>query len=119
MRPMEPASTEPSHSDPEGMLTRRSMLPRLLAYCVDSLYVSLFVDPSASAIDWADLEYRKERLRQGQGEDFTEIRLGSETLALKPFGRKPYRYVLGNDVFEIRLSETIRPACHVQFLSKG
>lgn len=116
---MAPTRTELNSSHQGGTLTSRSTQPRLLAYGVDSLYVSLFVDPSASTIDWADLEYRKERLRQGEAEDFAEIRLGSETLALKPFGRKPYRYVLGNDVFEIRLSETMRPACHVQFLSKG
>ena len=40
-------------------------------------------------------------------------------MALKPHGRKPYTFILGNEAFEIRLGDHIRPACHVQFLSEG
>ena len=103
----------------EASTANGNPLPRLLTCGVDSLYVSFFVDPSSGTLDWADLEYRKERLRQGEGAEFAEIKIGSETFALRPYGRKPYRIILANEAMEVRLSETVRPACHIQFLSKG
>jgi len=44
---------------------------------------------------------------------------GVPSQACAIYGRKPYTFILGNDAFEIRLGEHIRPACHVQFLSEG
>ena len=36
-----------------------------------------------------------------------------------PYGKKPYRYVLSNRLFEVRLAERMSPSCHVQFFSEG
>jgi hypothetical protein len=92
---------------------------RLLLRGLDSLYVSYYLDVRCSALDFDELEHLKQRLRQSRTDEFAELRLGSETFALRPYGRKPYRYVFGNDAFEIHLAEHMRPACHVQFRSEG
>ena len=93
-------------------------LPKCLSSGLDSLYLSVFLDVSTGLLDFDELEYLKRRAATNS-DRFAEISLGGETFALKPYGRKPYRYVLGNDVFEIRLAERMHPACFVQFLSKG
>jgi hypothetical protein len=94
-------------------------LPRLLIHGLDSLYVAFWLDVACGGIDFDDLAFRKERLRQSRTDDFAEIQLGRERFALKPFGRHPYPFVLANDAFEMRLGEHLRPACYVQFASKG
>jgi hypothetical protein len=94
-------------------------IPKLLLHGLDSLYVSFWLDVKTSRLDFDDLAFRKERVRQSRTEEFAEVRLGCETFALRAFGRKPYPFVLANDAFEIRLGEHMRPACYVQILSKG
>ena len=91
---------------------------RLLLRGIDSLYVSFYLDTATSSIDWEDLAYRKERVRT-EGREFSELPLGSESFALLPYGKKPYRYVLTNRAFEVRLGERMQPACHVQFFSEA
>ncbi|MBN9495238.1 MAG: hypothetical protein J0H39_00670 [Alphaproteobacteria bacterium] len=94
-------------------------IPRLLAQGLDSLYVSFWLDVACGDLDFDDLAFRKEQLRQSRNVGFAEVRLGREHFALKPFGRHPYPFVLANDAFELRLGEHLRPACYVQFASKG
>lgn len=91
---------------------------KLLLRGIDSLYVSFYLDTATCSIDWEDLAYRKERVRT-EGNDFAELSLGSESFALLPYGKKPYRYVLTNRAFEVRLGERMQPACHVQFFSEA
>lgn len=93
--------------------------PPLLIRGVDSLYVSYYLDTSNSALDWDELAYQKERIGRDRGDDFAEQTLGSEAFALKPFGKHPYRYVLSNKHFEVRLSENLNPSCYVQYSSEG
>ncbi len=93
--------------------------PRLLASGLDSLYVAYSIDVCQGSLDWDDLGFRKERLRRQRHAEFAEITLGSERFALKPYGRKPYSFVLTNPQFEISLSEHMQPRCYVQFFSEG
>jgi hypothetical protein len=93
--------------------------PCCLARGLDSLYVSYYLDLAASELDFEDLAFRKEQAKTDYGTSFVEVSLGSERFALKPFGRAKYKYVLANDLFEIRLSEGMQPSCHVQFYSKA
>lgn len=92
--------------------------PQTLLWGLDSLYVSFFLETSTCAIDWDDLAYRKEQLRNRKSE-FSEVRLGTEAFALHAAGKKPYTYVLSNRAFEVRLAELMQPSCHVQFLSEA
>jgi hypothetical protein len=93
--------------------------PQLLLRGLDSLYVSYYLNLRGSRLDFEDLAFQREKLRQSRVDDFAPLTLGCERLALRPYGRKPYTFILGNEAFEIRLGEHIRPACHVQFLSDG
>lgn len=93
--------------------------PALLISGLDSLYVCYYLDFQWSDIDFDKLSYQKECLRSSAVDDIAEIELGSETFALRPYGRHPYRYILANDVFEVRLAEHLRPNFYVQFYSKG
>src|SRR6185312_15488447 len=92
--------------------------PRLLLRGLDSLYVSYYLDLAKGRVDFDDLEYRKQRLHEVRHGDFAELALRTERLALMPFGKKPYRYILSNAAFEVRLGEKIHPSCHVQFKSQ-
>ncbi|CCQ72456.1 hypothetical protein [Magnetospira sp. QH-2] len=92
---------------------------QLLLRGLDSLFVSYYLDTLVSEIDWDELAYLKEKTGRDRGEKFGELTLGSESFALKPFGKHPYTYVLGNKAFEIRLGERLSPSCHVQFRSEG
>src|SRR5215469_1251425 len=92
--------------------------PRLLLRGVDSLYVSYFFNLRRAKIDFDELSYQKERVKAARNTDFAEIELGSERFALMPYGKHPYRYVLSNEAFEVRLAERISPTCHVQFFSE-
>ncbi|MGB0683980.1 MAG: hypothetical protein ACPGOV_14815 [Magnetovibrionaceae bacterium] len=93
--------------------------PQLLLSGLDSLYVSFFLDTATCDLDWDDLQYRKEKAGRERNGGFEEVRLGTERFALKPFGKHPYRYVLANRDFEVRLSEGLSPSCYVQFLSQA
>jgi len=92
---------------------------RQLLHGFDSLYVSFFLDTSASKIDWDDLVYRKEMLIRERRKEFSEITLGSETFALLPRGSYPYAYVLKNKAFEVQLAERLQPCCFVKFSSEA
>jgi hypothetical protein len=94
-------------------------VPRLLLQGLDSLYVSYFFDMKTGGLDWDDLSYRKERLKQSRAAGFSKIVLGSETFALLPNGKKPYSYIVTAKPFKIYLSENLQPGCHVQFSSEG
>lgn len=93
--------------------------PKLLIKGLDSLYVSCDVDTSTSRLDWEELAYLREKIQQERSEKFSVLRLGSETFALRPFGKHPYKFILSNRHFEIRLAERMHPACFVQFSSEG
>jgi hypothetical protein len=108
--------------DPMGSgdgLSGAGQRPPLLLSGIDSLYASYYVDTKSGTLDWDELAYEKETIRQSRGNRFKELPFGSEQLALMPSGGHPYTYVLRNADFIIRLGENIVPACHVQFLSKG
>ncbi|MBF0169432.1 MAG: hypothetical protein HQL45_17650 [Alphaproteobacteria bacterium] len=93
--------------------------PRLLLSGLDSLYVSYFIDMQNGRLDFDDLAYRRERLKESGRNKFEEVRLGSMSFALQPYGSKPYSYVLENELLRIRLGEHIQPACHIQFYSRA
>lgn len=96
-----------------------SVRPRLLASGLDSLYVSYYPNVPKSGLDLAEFDYLKEKTKQARDRTFADIEAGSERFALLPFGKNPYRYVLQNDSFEVRLAEHMQPACHVRFSSEG
>lgn len=85
---------------------------------IDSLYVSYFLDLQSSDLDFDKLSIAKERLK-ADGEQFRQIELGSETFALKPWGKIKYAYVMSNAHFEVCVTERMQPTCHIQFSSKG
>ena len=93
--------------------------PALLMSGLDSLYVSFFLDVTRGALDWDELALAKERVQQSHDQSFSEIRLGNETFALMPYGKKPYRYVLSNRLFEVRLAERMSPSATCNFSVKG
>lgn len=93
--------------------------PRLLASGLDSLYVSYYFAVAHSTLDFDHLEYLKQKVRDSRDRSFQEIELGSERFALLPYGSHPYRYVLRNDAFEVRLTEHMQPCCYVQFFSEA
>jgi hypothetical protein len=93
--------------------------PTLLISGLDSLYVSYYLDTTRGELDWDGLAYEKERVQQTHDRGFSEIRLGTEYFALMPYGKKPYRYILSNRFFEVRLAERLMPSCHVQFFSES
>ncbi|MEQ8442529.1 MAG: hypothetical protein RIM33_17165 [Alphaproteobacteria bacterium] len=97
----------------------RNEAPKLLIRGLDSLYVSFYLDTMACDIDWDEIEFLKERIGRERKERLAEVTLGTETFALRPYGKSPYRYVLSNRAFEVRLSERLSPSCHVQFSSEG
>jgi len=90
--------------------------PRLLLHGLDSLYVCYYLELVTSNLDFEDLEYRKQLVKDGQqGQEFLE--LGSERFMLKAYGQKPYRYVLENEAFSVALGENMSPSLKVQFYS--
>tara|TARA_R110002110_G_scaffold258135_1_gene474043 strand:- start:2027 stop:3163 length:1137 start_codon:yes stop_codon:yes gene_type:complete len=93
-------------------------LPQLLLAGLDSLYVSYYLDLETSDLDFADLEFRKLMLADRET-GYDDVTLGSERFLLKPYGKKPYKYVLANDAFQIALAERLKPSASVQFMSKA
>ena len=93
--------------------------PRLLASGLDSLYVAYFIEIPFGTLDWDELGFQKEKVKQKRKETFSEIQLGCERFALKPYGRKPYTFILSNRDYEIALSENMQPRCTVQFSSEA
>ncbi len=96
--------------------TRR---PKLLLHGLDTLEVAFYLDVRRSKLDFIELEAEQQRAKETARDSFVEIALGTETFALAAYGRFPYRYVLSNEEFEVRLAEFMRPACLVRFSSKG
>jgi hypothetical protein len=93
--------------------------PRLFRSGLDSLYVSYYLNVAQSALDFEEINYQRERMRQSRSNDFEELTLGSEAFALRPFGRHPYQYVLSNTAFTVHLAERMQPSCYVQFSSEA
>ncbi|MAU41082.1 MAG: hypothetical protein CMF31_05625 [Kordiimonas sp.] len=91
--------------------------PALLLSGIDSLYVSYYLD--GLALDWDELSFQKEKLRQDPRSEFLSLRLGGEEWALSASGSYPYRYVLRNPYFTVKLAEANQPNCYVQYLSEG
>lgn len=105
---------------PDGMTELAAQRPRLLLSGLDSLYVSCFLDmKSGGRLDWDDLLYRKEKLKQARRDEVVEIELGSERFALQPYSRPRYKLTLRNDAFEIALAELMQPCCYVQCFSRA
>ena len=92
---------------------------RFLTSGIDTLYLTQRTNPIGSALDFAELAYLKEKARSEPDCDFVPIQLGTEDLALRPYGRTPYAYVLGNEDIEIRLAERMQPNLSVRFSSKA
>lgn len=107
----------PFVSNPEGT-PKAEDPPRLLLNGLDSLYVCYSLDMRTSKLDFPDLEYRKEMIRDGR-RDFEELTLGSERFLLRPNGVKPYRFVLDNDAFSLGLTEIMQPTLKAQFRSEA
>lgn len=107
----------PFVSNPEGT-PKAEDRPRLLLNGLDSLYVCYSLDMRTSKLDFPDLEYRKEMVRDGR-RDFEELTLGSERFLLRPNGVKPYRFVLDNDAFSLGLTEIMQPTLKAQFRSEA
>lgn len=89
---------------------------RLLLRGIDSLYVSFYLD--GLGFDWEELDYRKALIGQDRSQ-YGKIELGGREWALSPGGKFPYRYVLSDACYEIRLTDKMQPSCHVQFSSRG
>ncbi len=93
--------------------------PKLLLSGLDSLYISFYATASQSDLDMEEFDFLKEKTRESRGQTFAEVELGTERFALMPYGKHPYRYVLRNEAFEVRLAEHMQPGCHVQFFSES
>ena len=93
-------------------------IPRLLLHGLDSLYVCYNLDLVTSAIDFAELEYRKQLARDRE-DDKASIEIGGERFQVKASGRHPYRFLLLNEDFEFALAERMHPSLKVQFYSKA
>jgi hypothetical protein len=58
--------------------------PRLLLSGPDSLYVSHYLTMANSSLDFEELAFQKERVKQSRGDQFAEIRLALRPLPLGP-----------------------------------
>ena len=96
----------------------RTEEPNLLLAGLDSLYICYYLDLATSDLDFPELETRKLMLAEGLDRN-APVQIGSELFILKPYGAKPYRYVLSNADFEIALGERISPSMKVHFSSKA
>lgn len=96
-----------------------SVRPRLLASGLDSLYVSYYLNVPKSGLDLGHFDFLKEKIKQSRDQKFAEVETGSERFALMPYGSNPYRYLLQNDAFAVRLAEHMQPGCNVQFYSEA
>lgn len=93
--------------------------PELLLRGLDSLYMSFYLDTANSYLDWDQLSYLRERAQMERRGGIIDATVGSETFAVMPYGKKPYRYILINKAFEVRLAEHNQPNCHVRFSSEA
>jgi len=93
--------------------------PKLLLSGLDSLYVSYYFDISKADIGFDELAFQKERVQEARQEQLAELQIGTEQFALMPYGKHPYRYVMSNEAFEVRLTEHLSPSCHVRFSSQA
>ena len=98
--------------------TANGAAPRLLLHGLDSLYVCYNLDLATSAIDFAELEYRKQ-LARDRDEGKATIEIGGERFQVRASGRHPYRFVLTNKDFEFALAERMHPSLKVQFYSEA
>lgn len=94
-----------------------SQAPKLLLSGIDSLYVSYYQD--GLGIDWENLDYSKELLKQDRRQEFLNISIGGKKWSLMPHGNFPYAYVLRNEYFQANLAKNNSPNCYVQFLSQA
>lgn len=104
--------------NPEETVIGAADRPRLLLSGLDSLYVCYSLDMRTSKLDFPDLECRKEMIRDGR-RDFEALTLGCEDFALRPYGVRPYRFLLENDAFSLGLTEIMQPTLKVQFRSEA
>jgi hypothetical protein len=93
--------------------------PPLLLRGLDSLYMSFYLDTANSYLDWEQLSYLRECAQMERRGGIAETVTGSETFAVMPHGKHPYRYILINKAFEVRLAEHNQPNCHVRFSSEA
>ncbi len=93
--------------------------PKLLLHGLDTLEVAYWLHVRPSKLDFIELGAAQQRAKNARRDGFVEITLGSETFAMKPYGRYPYAYLLVHEDFEVRLAEFMRPACIVRYYSKG
>lgn len=94
-----------------------SQAPKLLLSGIDSLYVSYYQD--GLGINWENLDYSKELLKQDRRREFINITVGGKKWALMPYGSYPFAYVLRNEYFQVNLAKNNSPNCYVQFLSQA
>lgn len=95
----------------------KPIFPKLLISGIDSLYVSYYLD--GLGLDWEELAYRKEQLKQDRRQEFLNVAIGGEPWALMPYGKFPYQYVLRNSFFQVFLAQNNSPNCYVQFISQA
>lgn len=81
--------------------------------------MSFYLDMATSFLDWDQLSYLRERAQMERRGGIAETDAGSETFAVMPYGKHPYRYILINKAFEVRLAEHNQPNCHVRFSSEA
>lgn len=98
--------------------TSLQTIPRLLLHGLDSLYVCYNLDLATSAIDFAELEYRKQLARDRE-DDKAVIELGGERFKVRASGQHPYRFVLENKDFAFALAERMHPSLKVHFYSEA
>ncbi|NNU15981.1 hypothetical protein HK107_06565 [Parvularcula sp. ZS-1/3] len=86
---------------------------------IDSLYLSFDVDPRPSAIDFAELDYLKQLLRDDPKRSVHRMTLGGLELGLLPSGQFPYAHVFEHPHFTLKLAERMSPALFVEFRSEA
>ena len=91
--------------------------PKLLLKGLDSLYVSFYLN--RPEVNWEELGYQKERLREEADVQFLGLQLAGEDWSLQPYGHYPYKVILSNETFELRLAEYMQPNCYLVVRSEA
>jgi len=97
----------------------KAIPPKLLAQCIDTLHVAYWCDFTASALDFEDLAFRKERLTRDPLRTEEIVTIGGRDFLLKQNGSYPYKYVLECEDFKLRLAETMQPSLFVHWRSRA
>lgn len=92
---------------------------KFLTCGIDSLYAGYSVDLASSRIDFEDLDFQKALLKDDPKRRCRTIDIGGLPLGILASGSYPYRWILSDRRFQIKLAKRMQPGCSVHFSSEA